>query len=33
MGLFFGPAEADQLWVLETWLGELTGESAAETRR
>jgi hypothetical protein len=33
MGLFFGQAEADQLWVLETWLGELTGESAIEARR
>jgi hypothetical protein len=33
MGLFFGHAEPDQLWVLEKWLGELTGDSALETRR
>jgi hypothetical protein len=31
MGLFFNHAEADQLWVLEKWLGELTGDLPFKT--
>jgi hypothetical protein len=33
MGLFFSHAEAEQLWVLEKWLGEFTGDLPLETSR
>ena len=31
MGLFFSHAEAEQLWVLQKWLGELSGDLPLET--
>jgi hypothetical protein len=33
MGLSFNDADADQIWVLEEWLGELAGELPFETPR